>query len=152
MKKLKHLQKLLVAALQERADEEREKLHQRFTREGLDNLNRNVLTEQAKNKAMETVKDNTKPPFKLAIIDLFDAYHYADFFEYDWRYAWLTGGYAPIQDYDKITAMADRLFWALNPDAKTQKEWYKWEAGYDVRVYDADLDCVYKAHEKLPEQ
>ena len=99
---------------------------------------------------METEKENIKPPFTLAIIDLFDAYHYADVVD-GWRYAWLTGGYAPVQDYDIIVATADRLFWALNPEAKTQFEWYELDAGYDVRVYDADSKCVYKAHAKLPE-
>jgi hypothetical protein len=102
---------------------------------------------------METIsKEEAVPPFKLAILDLFDANHYADFFGEGWRYAWLTGGYAPITDYDKIVGMADRLFWALNPDKKTQKEWYYLDAGYDVRVYDANSACVYKAHEKLPKE
>lgn len=99
---------------------------------------------------MKTVKKElAKPPFIIAIIDLLNAFHYADVFEEEWRYAWLTGGYAPVTGYDTIVATADRLFWALNPGAKTQKEWYKWDSGYDVRVYDANFACVYKAHEKL---
>ena len=100
---------------------------------------------------METVKKELAvPPFKLLILDLFDAYHYADIVEGDWRYAWLTGGYAPINNYEKVVTLADRVFWAFNPNAKTQEEWYHWDAGYDVRVYDKDMNCVYKAHEKLP--
>ncbi|MEK7583411.1 MAG: hypothetical protein AAB483_03375 [Patescibacteria group bacterium] len=101
---------------------------------------------------METKTENIQPPFKLLILDLFDAYHYADVVSGDWRYAWLTGGYAPISDHDKAIALADRLFWALNPEAKTQHDWYEWDAGYDVRVYDADNGCVYKAHQKLPKE
>ena len=100
---------------------------------------------------MKTIsKEKAVPLFKLVILDLFDANHYADFFEEEWRYAWLTGGYAPITDYNKIIALADRLFWALNPGKETQEEWYYLDAGYDVRVYDSKYQCVYKAHEKLP--
>ncbi|MBI4066461.1 hypothetical protein HY411_01980 [Candidatus Gottesmanbacteria bacterium] len=102
---------------------------------------------------METVrKELAKSPFIIAIIDLFDAFHYADFFDEEWRYAWLTGGYAPVTNYDTIVATADRLFWALNPLAKTQAEWTEWEDGYYVRVYDTNGACVYKAHEKLPKE
>lgn len=91
-----------------------------------------------------------KPPYKLAIIDLLDAYHYADVFD-DERYAWFGWQeYAKYTDYDMLVALADRLFWAFNPNAKTQAEWYKWDAGHDVRIYDADNCCLYKAHEKLP--
>ena len=100
---------------------------------------------------MQTVsKEQAVAPFKLAIIDLLDANHYADFFEDKWRYAWLTGGFAPNIEYDIITNLADRIFWALNPEATTQEEWYKDDAGYDVRVYDKNNHCVYKAHEILP--
>lgn len=95
---------------------------------------------------------DAKQTYKILILDLFDAYHYADVVEGDWRYAWLTGGPAPINNLEKATALADRLFAALNPDAKTQPEWYKWDAGYDVRIYDAQDSCVYKAHEKLPKE
>lgn len=98
------------------------------------------------------MEEGEKPAtYKIAIIDLLDAYHYADVFD-DWRYAWLTGGHAPFTDLDKAIALADRLFTALNPDAKTQPEWYKWDAGYDVRIYDNDFKSVYKAHTKLPDE
>src|SRR3989344_5045562 len=95
-------------------------------------------------------KEQAKPPFKIAIIDMIDAYHYADVFE-DERYVWLGyQGYAEYVDYDVIVALADRLFWALNPKAATQEDWTKWDAGYDVRIYDANSNCVYKANEILP--
>ncbi len=91
-----------------------------------------------------------KPPYRIAVIDLIDAYHYADFFE-DSRYAWFGWqDYAQYTKYDIVLALADRLFWAFNPDAKTQADWTKWEAGYDVRIYDAESNCLYKAHTKLP--
>lgn len=91
-----------------------------------------------------------KPPYRIAVIDLIDAYHYADFFE-DSRYAWFGWqDYAQYTKYDIVLALADRLFWAFNPDAKTQADWIKWEAGYDVRIYDAESNCLYKAHTKLP--
>lgn len=101
---------------------------------------------------METKTDNIKPPFVVAILDLIDTYHYADFFDKE-RYAFLgVGDYAKYVNYEMIVQLADRLFWALNPDAKTQEDWIEWDAGYDVRVYDADSACVYKAHSKLPEK
>jgi len=97
-------------------------------------------------------EEKTKPPFVIAIIDLIDAYHYADICDEE-RYAWLGWQeYAKYVDYDMVVALADRLFWALNPKAKTQPEWYKYDAGYDVRVYDKNNACVYKAHEKLPKE
>lgn len=96
-------------------------------------------------------KKNTKQHYIIAIIDLIDAYHYADIFDEE-RYTWLgLMEYGKYIDYDIVVALADRLFWALNPLAKTQQDWTEWEAGYDVRVYDADYSCVYKAHEKIPE-
>ena len=99
---------------------------------------------------METIKkEKAKSPFTIAIIDLIDAYHYADVFNKE-RYAWLGWQeYAKYTDYEIIVALADRLFWALNPGAKTQEDWIKWDDGYDVRVYDADFSCIYKAHKKL---
>lgn len=102
---------------------------------------------------MEIIKkESVKQPFTIAIIDLIDAYHYADIFDGE-RYAWLGWQeYAKYVNYDAMVALADRLFWALNPEAKTQEDWIKWDAGYDVRVYDANFSCVYKAHEKLPER
>ncbi|MGD0576732.1 MAG: hypothetical protein ABSA74_01520 [Candidatus Staskawiczbacteria bacterium] len=102
---------------------------------------------------METIKKElATPPFVIAIIDLIDAYHYADVFDRE-RYAWLGWQkYAQYTDYDMVVKLADRLFWAFNPSAKTQPEWYEWDAGYDVRIYDKDMKCVYKAHEKLPEK
>lgn len=90
---------------------------------------------------------NGKPPYTVVIIDLFDAYAYADVFDAE-RYAFVGKNYT---DLDKCIGLADRLFSALNPDATTQAEWTEWDAGHDVRIYDADFKCLYKAHEKLPQ-
>lgn len=102
---------------------------------------------------MQTIeKEKAVPPYVIAIIDLFDCYHYADIVDKD-RYAWIGWqDYAKYVDFDVVIGMADRLFWALNPSAKTQAEWYEWDAGFDVRIYDKNYACVYKAHEKLPEK
>ena len=105
-----------------------------------------------KAKSMETKPENSTPPFKLLILDLFDAFHYADVVEGDWRYAWLTGGPWPMTRLEGVIGYADRLFWARKPNAKTQYQWCELDAGYDVRIYDAENRCVYKAHEKLPEK
>lgn len=123
---------------------------------GLRELEKLAQLRLAEATKMSIAEQNKKqqpfvPPFKLLILDLFDAYHYADVFD-DWRYAWLSGGFAPYVDFDIITALADRLFSALNPNKKTQPEWYELDAGYDVWVYDKNEKCVYKAHTKLPEK
>ncbi len=96
---------------------------------------------------METIKEH-KAPYTLVILDLMDAYHYADVFDNE-RYKVLANDYS---DFEVCVAVADRLFWALNPEDKTQKEWYYLDKGWDVRIYDADSRCVYKAHEKLPKE
>lgn len=97
-------------------------------------------------------KKQAVPPFVIAIIDLIDAYHYADVFDEE-RYAWLgVQEYAKYVDYDAVVKLSDRLFSALNPGKETQEKWYELDDGYDVRVYDKNMKCVYKAHEKLPQE
>lgn len=100
---------------------------------------------------METAKKELAvSPFVIAIIDLIDAYHYADVFDEE-RYAWLgVQAYAKYVDYDSVVKLSDRLFSALNPGKETQEKWYELDDGYDIRVYDKNMKCVYKAHEKLP--
>ncbi len=90
--------------------------------------------------------EEIKMPLTVTIIDMFDAYHYADVFDAE-RYTVIGKNYTNLE---KATALADRLFSALNFGDKTQTDWIKWEAGHDVRIYDADSTCIYKAHEKLP--
>jgi len=108
------------------------------------------LLEFKKSKTISAIeKDSDETGFTIAIIDLIDAYHYADIFDEE-RYAWVGMKGVIYPDYNKIVELADRLFWALNPNKKTQEEWYELDDGYDVRVYDKNMECVYKAHEKLP--
>lgn len=109
------------------------------------------LVEIRKSKNIQATKeDEEDTSFTIAIIDLIDAYHYADIVDEE-RYAWVGWrGAVVYPDYGKIVELADRLFWALNPDKKTQEEWCELDDGYDVRVYDKNMSCVYKAHEKLP--
>ncbi len=87
-----------------------------------------------------------EPLYTVAIIDLLDAYHYADIFD-DERYAIVGNNFA---SYAGSVELADRLFTALNPCKKNQSEWIEWDDGWDVRIYDKNSRCVYKAHEKLP--
>lgn len=95
---------------------------------------------------MKVKEKEFKPPFTVTIIDLMDAYHYADFFD-DYRYKVLASDFGNLED---CISLADRLFWALNPYDNTQEEWYEMDKGWDVRVYDKEASCVYKAHEILP--
>ncbi len=94
-----------------------------------------------------TDNEKFKSPYSIAIIDLLDAYHYADVFEDD-RFAVIARNFI---DLDKSIALADRLFRALNPDSKSQEEWCEYDDGFDVRIYDSEAQCAYKAHERLPE-
>ncbi len=100
---------------------------------------------------MKTMKVNNSKglPFTVMIIDLLDAYHYADFFEDEKRYCVVGDNFTK---YNGCVKLANRLFWALNPKDKTQEDWIKWDDGWDVRVYDKEYNCVYKAHEILPEK
>lgn len=86
-----------------------------------------------------------KAPYTVVIIDLLDAYVHADVFDND-RYAFVGKNYT---DLGYCIALADRLFSALNPKATTQPEWSEQDAGHDVRIYDADFECLYKGHEKF---
>src|SRR3989344_3265283 len=88
------------------------------------------------------------PPFAVVVIDLMDAYFFADVFDED-RYKIIANDYT---DLDIVIPLADRLFWALNPNDKTQEEWVRRDAGFDVHVYDSKMRTVYKAHQKTPEQ
>jgi len=108
------------------------------------------LTSHNRVEDIEDKKIKGEAPYAIAIIDLNDAYHYADVFDEE-RYAWLGWQeYAKYINYEMVIALADRLFFALNPDAKTQRDWTELDAGYDIRIYDVNFKCIYKAHEKLP--
>ena len=51
-------------------------------------------------------------PFTVVVIDLLDAYHYADIFD-DERYAIIGKNFI---NYNGCVKLADRLFAALNPN------------------------------------
>ena len=83
-----------------------------------------------------------KPPFLVILIDALDSYYYADVFEEDKMQS-----FDKFDDLRKAKIVADALFILKN---------YKWESleamnevdgGWDVRVYDANLSCVYAAHQ-----
>ncbi len=95
---------------------------------------------------MKTKEKQFKLPYTIAIIDLMDAYHYADVFDDD-RYKILASDFSSLEH---CIALADRLFLALNPNDRTRAEWHYMDKGWDVRIYDKEASCVYKAHEKLP--
>jgi len=63
----------------------------------------------------------------------------------------LTGGPYPYNNYEIVVAMVDRLFWAFNPSSKTQEEWID-KGTHDVRIYDNEHSCVYRACEELPKK
>jgi phage gp29-like protein len=100
---------------------------------------------------MNTIpREQAKPPYTIAIIDLLDAMHYADVFD-DERYDVIPDITHGFTDTEKCIALADRLFFALNPRVKTQADWYEFDDGWDVRVYESERACVYAGHQKLPE-
>ena len=93
--------------------------------------------------------ENTLVTYRIAIIDLFDAYYLTTDFD-EWRYAWIGTNY-PFFGLEGCVKIADRLFKALNGEYMTQAECFKYDSGYDVRIYDSNWNCVYMAHSKLPE-
>ena len=86
--------------------------------------------------------------YGVLIIDLSDAYHYADMYEPE-RFKLLAKNFGSLEG---ASALADRLFKALNPKDKTQVQWSEFDGGWDVWVANRSGNCVYKAHTKLPEE
>jgi len=100
---------------------------------------------------MHTIpKEQAKPPFRIVILDLLDAMHYADVFD-DVRYGYVPNINNDFTNLDRCITITDQIFAALNPKPKTQEEWYRYDEGWDVRVYDSEHACVYAGHQKLPE-
>lgn len=81
-----------------------------------------------------------KPPFKIVLLDATDAYYYADVMaemeEFD-----------TVEDLDVAKALADSLFVVKNYKWESLQEMNNLDGGWDVRVYDENLSCVYAAHE-----
>lgn len=84
------------------------------------------------------------PPFSVYVIDMMDAFYYADLFEETSRFEFID----KLKEYKRAVTLSDALFVVKN---------YKWDSlydmndtdgGYDVRVYDSESKCVYAAHAK----
>ncbi len=84
-----------------------------------------------------------KKRFQLAIIDTMDAYYFADIFD-DYRYEiyWIE------DELEVVKMLADSYFKIKNFKWDSLKEMNDLDGGYDVRVYDENYNCLYKAHEK----
>jgi len=87
-----------------------------------------------------------KVPYSVVTIDVMDAYPLADVFEEGRRYATICRDFASLE---RAIKLADRLFIALNSDVASFDEWIESDSGFDVRIYDKEFRCVYKAHTKL---
>lgn len=89
----------------------------------------------------------SKAPFTVLILDAFDKYYYADFYN---------GGenetFAKADNIDLAKSLANALFITKNFMWKSLKEMNELDAGYDVRVYDSDNACVYAAHTHFQEK
>lgn len=81
------------------------------------------------------------PPYAIVILDATDAYYYADVMDN-------MESFDTVDSFELAKELADALFVVKN---------YKWESleamnhvdgGYDVRVYDKNLSCVFAAHER----
>lgn len=93
----------------------------------------------------KTTEDNKyTAPYAVIVIDIEGSTTYADIYD-DEKYAIIGRNYVYE---DRCSALADRLFNALNFDVKDLED-FKNRGGYDVRVYDSSSICVYKAFEKL---
>ncbi len=82
--------------------------------------------------------------YTIIVWDMLDCYYYADF-----------GGKPEIFDrednLDKAKAIADALFVVKNYKWESLSEMNDCDGGYDVRVYDQNQTCVYRAHESFKE-
>lgn len=94
------------------------------------------------------MNDQYEGPYGVVIIDLTDAYHYADVYDEE-RYKLLGKNWASLEG---AQSLADRLFFALNPKDATQEDWCQYDGGWDVWVANCHGHCVYKAHTKLPKE
>ncbi len=89
-------------------------------------------------------KTTYKPPFSIVVLDAMDAYYYADVMDK----MELAG---KEEDLGKAIAIADALFVMKNHGWESLQAMNEVDGGYDVRVYDSTLSCVYAAHIKYIE-
>lgn len=93
------------------------------------------------NKSVEA----QKAPFSVIVLDMMDRYYYSDVVDQ-------MGFYKKLNDYGKAIALADALFVTKNHGWESLEEMNNADGGYDVRVYNADMGCIYAAHEKYKEK
>ncbi|MBI5401065.1 MAG: HD domain-containing protein [Candidatus Yonathbacteria bacterium] len=86
-------------------------------------------------------KSTYKPPFTVVLLDAMDAYYYADVME-------KMEEVARVETYEKAVAIADALFVVKNHGWESLQAMNGVDGGYDVRVYDSTMACVYAAHTK----
>ncbi len=93
---------------------------------------------------INTKKSTFQAPFTIMILDAFDCYYYADFYN---------GGenqtFARVDTFELAKTLADALFATKNFMWDSLDEMNELDAGYDVRVYDVDGSCVYAAHQRF---
>lgn len=87
-----------------------------------------------------------EPPFTVVLCDALDAYYYADIFE-DKMYPVIE-----IKNFNKAKAYADALFVIKNYSWDSLEDMNELDSGYDVRVFDKKLSCVYAAHESFKDR
>ena len=90
-------------------------------------------------------REARKAPFSVVVLDMMDWYYYADIFDE-------MGLYKKLDDYGKAIALADALFVEKNLGWESLEAMNKVDGGYDVRVYNAEMSCIYAAHEKYEDQ
>ncbi len=81
------------------------------------------------------------PPFSVVLLDAMDAYYYADVMD---KMIEVT----KVETYEKAVAIADALFVVKNQGWESLQAMNDVDGGYDVRVYDSTMACVYAAHTK----
>ena len=95
---------------------------------------------------MQINKDKAtyEAPFLIRIMDAFDCNFYADIFD---------GGesedFAKADNFELAKTIADALFITKNFMFENLASMNEMDAGFDIRVYDANHSCVYAAHEKF---
>lgn len=79
-------------------------------------------------------------PYTIVLIDATDTYYYSDVMD----------NMEPVEtleDLSKAKDIADAIFVLKNNKWESLEAMNKLDAGFDVRIYDKQLTCVYAAHE-----
>lgn len=83
-----------------------------------------------------------RPPFLVVLIDTFDSYYYADVFE-----EYKMQPFDKFDDLKKAKVVADALFITKNYKWESLDEMNEVDGGWDIRIFDSNLSCVYAAHQ-----